>query len=88
MKIDVQGYEKEVINGCTSVLENFSYIYCECSYVPLYKDQPLSSDIIKLLEKRGYEVDGIYNTSYDKFGFAIQSDILFKKIDNIMIKYN
>lgn len=79
LKIDVQGYELEVLKGCISFMSKFDSIYCECSYMPLYDGQPLATEIINFLNSFGYILDGVYNTSYTKGGKAIQSDILFKK---------
>lgn len=79
LKIDVQGFEKQVIEGSIRVINKFDYIYCECSYVELYKEQALASDIIDQLSTLGFKVCGIYNTYYEN-GKSIQSDILFQKI--------
>ena len=32
LKIDVQGFELEVLQGCETIVTNFDYIYCECSF--------------------------------------------------------
>jgi FkbM family methyltransferase len=79
LKIDVQGYELEVLKGCMSYMSKFDSVYCECSYMPLYKGQPLATEIISYMESCGFVLDGIYNTAFTKYGKAIQSDILFKK---------
>ena len=60
------------------ILTLFEEIYCECSFFELYKGQK-TNDIIELLSKNGFILDGIYNTSYDKDGCAVQSDLSFKK---------
>lgn len=82
MKIDVQGYELEVIRGSTASLKNIDYIYVECSFVELYKDQSLAPEIIDELAKYQFELVGVYDTSYSKQGVAIQSDFLFKNISS------
>lgn len=79
LKLDVQGFEFEALVGCKKLLNFFDEIYCECSFYELYKDQKLVSDIIELLSDNDFILTGFYNTSYDKNGFAIQSDFLFKK---------
>lgn len=79
LKLDVQGFEYEALIGCKKILTLFEEIYCECSFFELYKGQKLANDIIELLSKNGFILDGIYNTSYDKDGCAIQSDFSFKK---------
>lgn len=78
LKIDVQGYELEALMGAEELLDKFDYIYCECSYIALYKDQPLVNDIIIFLSKNDFILSGIYNSQIEK-GDCIQSDFLFKK---------
>ena len=80
LKIDVQGYELEVLNGSLSVLQSFDFVYVECSYIVLYKDQPLVHDVIKMLAANSFELVGVYNSSYDNDGCAIQADFLFKRL--------
>lgn len=36
LKIDVQGYELEVLRGCEDMLDRFAYVYVECSFMELY----------------------------------------------------
>lgn len=79
LKLDVQGFEYEALIGCKKILTLFDEIYCECSFYELYLGQKLANDIIELLSNNGFVLDGIYNTSYDKDGCAVQSDFLFKK---------
>ncbi len=78
LKIDVQGYELEVLKGCKSILPLLAYVYVECSYQELYQGQPLANEIISFLDRQGFHLKGIYNTHYDSSGRAIQSDMFFK----------
>ena len=55
LKIDVQGYEFEVLKGCGSLLDRFKFIYCECSFVELYSGQSLANEIIGFLQSRGFK---------------------------------
>lgn len=80
LKIDVQGYEFEVLTGCKSLLHVFEHVYCECSFVELYTGQKLVDSIIDWLYQRGFRLAGVYNMSHDKFGKAIQADFLFERI--------
>lgn len=78
LKIDVQGYELEVLKGCKNILTLFTYIYVECSYQELYQGQPLANEIISFLNQQGFDLKGVYNTDYDALGRAIQSDMFFE----------
>ena len=83
VKIDVQGYELEVLKGCEEQIEYFDYIYVECSFIELYENQALADEVIQYLIKKSFRLKGIYNTYYDKKGVAIQSDFLFKRENSI-----
>jgi len=83
VKIDVQGYELEVLIGCEELNEFFDYIYVECSFIELYENQALADEVIQYLSKKSFRLKGIYNTYYDKKGVAIQSDFLFKRENSI-----
>lgn len=77
LKIDVQGYEKEVLAGVGNLLQAFTWIYVECSFMELYCDQTLAHEVIAMLAGRGFRLEGVYNLSYDRNGIAIQGDFLF-----------
>ena len=78
LKIDVQGFEFDVLKGSETLLSKFSFIYCECSFIELYTGQKLAPEIIQWLNQKGFMLSGVYNLSYDSFGRAIQADFLFK----------
>jgi len=78
LKMDVQGFELQALEGCKSLLPSFIYLYIECSFVELYAGQSLVPDVIAFLRENGFDLEGIYNLGYDKNGRAIQGDFLFK----------
>ena len=78
LKLDVQGFEIDVLKGCESLLSSFEYIYVECSFVELYVGQSLAHEVISFLSANEFALTGIYNLSYSKQGFPIQGDFLFK----------
>jgi len=77
LKLDVQGYEYQALQGCESLLRRFVYVYCECSFVELYSGQKLAADVMAWLAARGFRLQGMYNAFYDPQGVAIQADFLF-----------
>lgn len=79
IKIDVQGYELEVLKGCESLLGSFEHVYVECSFVELYHGQAFAQDIISYLETRRFGLCGFYNVYYSKEGETIQADLYFSK---------
>ena len=82
VKIDVQGYELETLKGCVEYIPKFDIIIVECSFVELYEGQALADEVIKYLNKYSFKFEGIYNMYYDKYGIAIQGDLLFKIRNN------
>ncbi len=79
LKLDVQGFEMEALKGCESLFTRINLIYCECSFIELYSDQKLAHDIIQWLYDRQFILIGVFNTSYDFSGQAIQADFLFER---------
>lgn len=80
LKLDVQGFEIQALAGCKSLIGNFDYVYCECSFVELYKDQKLAGEVVSYLGSLGFSLSGIYNPSYDRDGNCIQADLLFEQM--------
>jgi len=79
LKLDVQGFEMQALAGCRSLIDSFDYVYCECSFVELYKNQKLAGEVIDYLNSLSYSLAGIYNPSYDQNENCIQADLLFKR---------
>jgi FkbM family methyltransferase len=77
LKIDVQGFELEVLQGSEDILNKFSYLYIECSFIELYAGQALAHQIIAWLEHRNFVLRDICNLYYEKGGKAVQGDFLF-----------
>lgn len=80
MKLDVQGAELDVLEGCGSLLQSIDYIYLEGSFVELYEGQPLIGDIVAFLHRQGFAFRGIYNTSYTADYGTTQADFLFERV--------
>lgn len=79
LKIDVQGYEGEVLRGCGSLLERFSYVYVEASFLELYEGQALVDEVIRFLQDAGFRLAGSYNPTYARDGIAVQGDFFFRR---------
>ena len=77
LKLDVQGYELQVLKGCVDLLPFFNYIYVECSFVELYLGQALADEVIAFLYEQNFRLNGIHNVSYDRTGKAVQADFFF-----------
>ena len=80
MKIDVQGFELEVLKGSKQVLKHINYLYIEASSVELYKNQPLLENIKDYLFEEGFFLEGSFNQSYGENNKLIQGDYLFTRL--------
>lgn len=80
LKIDVQGFELEVLRGAEGSLDRFDWVYCECSFLELYGGQPLVADVLDWLQGRGFRLSGAYNIDTQAGGQCIQGDFLFHRV--------
>lgn len=78
LKIDVQGFELEVLKGATGLLPHIDAVYVEASYVELYEGQALHEEIERFLTDAGFSLDGRHNT-YVHQGEPVQADLLFRR---------
>ena len=56
IKIDVQGYNLEVLKGSTEALKKAIGIEIECEFKEIYKNQSLFKDVDEYLSKHNFEV--------------------------------
>jgi FkbM family methyltransferase len=80
LKIDVQGYEAQVLRGSEDLLNSVMLIYIECSFVELYKSQVLAHEVIDWLHQRDFMLTGVYNVALDENHHAVQADFLFRNL--------
>ena len=80
LKIDVQGYELQVINGCREALPLVDYLYVECSYVELYARQALAHEVLTRLAEFGFALRGTFNQHHDPEEGPVIADFLFESL--------
>jgi hypothetical protein len=56
LKIDTQGYEKEVLIGAKNSLKDIFLLQLEMSLVPLYKNELLFLEFIDFLGREGFRL--------------------------------
>ena len=78
LKVDVQGGELGVFDGCDQLGE-IDFIYVELSFVELYDEQPLFSDVITYLGGRGFKVIGVFNQVITREFGPTQVDVLLQR---------
>lgn len=80
LKIDVQGYELNVLKGCEDYINCFKYIYIECSYIKLYARQALFNEINNWLNNKNFYLKDKFNTLYDDSGKPVQADFFYENL--------
>lgn len=78
LKIDVQGYELNVLRSATKTLQSCTYVYVECSEILLYDGQALREEVQLFLKNHGFMCSGRFN-EYKVRGRLIQADYLFER---------
>jgi hypothetical protein len=83
LKLDVQGYEIEVLEGLVKHFDGCEVIQCELSLLPLVDGSPLLHQVIAYLYSRGFllfDVDELIRAPSD--GAVWQIDALFCRADS------
>ena len=80
IKIDTQGYEKNVLEGASESLDRVSIIQIEMSIVPLYENGLLIFDMVKYLSDKGFMLFSLEN------GFANRETGQLLQVDGIFVK--
>lgn len=83
LKLDVQGFELEVLRGASDLLARFEWILCEASYQELYQGQPLAEDIQRFLEQHGFALVDRFTVRTDREGREFQADLLFRRVKRV-----
>ncbi|HTT33673.1 MAG TPA: FkbM family methyltransferase [Methylomirabilota bacterium] len=78
LKIDVQGYEAEVLRGAPRLLEKVDYVLLEISFRPLYEGQASFAEIHGILQGAGFSYSGNLEQLLSPLdGSLLQADALF-----------
>jgi FkbM family methyltransferase len=82
LKMDVQGFEKEVLEGARGIIPRLRGIHCELTLVPLYKGQPLYREMLDVLTGFGFALHCVFQGFTDmKSGRMLQMDGIFFRED-------
>ncbi|MDQ3728656.1 MAG: FkbM family methyltransferase [Actinomycetota bacterium] len=79
LKIDVQGYELEVLQGTEHVIHLIDDVFVECSFEELYAGQPLADEVVCYLRAKGFELAGVFSVARDEAGRCLQADFHFRR---------
>lgn len=78
LKIDVQGFEKQVLQGAHNSLTDIKGVQVEMSIEELYKDELLFIKMIELLESSSFKLNSLENGFFNQnSGKLLQVDGIF-----------
>lgn len=83
LKLDIQGYEYNVLEHAFATLNRTLSIYCELEVQPIYKNQRLMGDVVSLLAQQEFQLHDLYNqvrlssSNFRRAGMANSSSTLY-----------
>lgn len=83
LKIDVQGYEKYVLQGAIGLLQNkkISVIMLEVCLSHLYINQSRFSELLRIMDDNNYKMHSFYGENYDDKNGYEWGDVVFVLAD-------
>lgn len=88
LKLDVQGYELQVLAGARETLADTSFVLVEASLQRLYEDSPLVADVLARMESLNfqlYDITELHRRPLD--GATAQADLLFVRKQSPLVAH-
>jgi FkbM family methyltransferase len=82
IKLDVQGYELEILKGATRTLAQCQAVLMEASFLPINEGCPLIYEVMTFMHDRGFRPIDICGLARRKDGALWQTDLLFLRNDS------
>jgi FkbM family methyltransferase len=80
LKLDIQGYEKNALEGAKRILQHIDYIAIEMSFVKLYENQPLFDELHEYLKKLGFQLLVPVDINEGDELAILEMDVLYGKV--------
>lgn len=77
LKIDVQGYELEVLRGARKILRRTKQIIVEVGFVPVYRGGPLFPAVWQELDSQGFTLSRLFGQCRSQNDVLLHADALF-----------
>ena len=74
LKMDTQGYDLEVLKGADRSLSDIAAVQTELSCLRLYKQMPGYVEVLEALDKRGFQLSGLFPVNQDTLLRIIEAD--------------
>lgn len=87
IKLDVQGYEMEVLKGAKNTISSVSFVLCEVSLIEINKGCPLIGAMITFMDDLGFRLYDICSFIRRPLDRALwQTDLLFIRKEHPLIR--
>ncbi len=86
IKLDVQGFELEVLKGGKTALSGAEAVLLEVNLIPVYEGAPLLQEVVDFMSAEGfraYDIAGMIRRPRD--GALWQTDMVFVRYDSPLI---
>lgn len=81
LKLDVQGYELNVLKGAVNTLKRTSWVLLEVSLKPLYQGAPDMDEVWSFMKNQGFQYYDVFDIYRSEHQVITQMDVLFKQND-------
>jgi len=83
LKIDVQGFERHVLEGARETLKQTRAIELELSLVPMYEGQACLNDMLDYIADIGFELASVEPVFFDPNSvILLQTDGIFVRVSD------
>ena len=86
IKLDVQGYELEVLKGSTKTLVGAEFVLLEVSISQYNEGSPLIDEVLAWMRNNGFVTYELWGLSRHRDGTLVQVDVLFIKSNSHLIR--
>lgn len=77
IKLDVQGYEIEVLKGATAALRQAEFVLLELSFWPYNEGAPLLLEALAWMQQAGFRAFDVFDLARRRDAVLLQGDFLF-----------
>jgi FkbM family methyltransferase len=77
LKLDVQGFELEVLRGAGRALSGIDFVLVECSFQEFYAGQATADAVVRFLHEQGFSITAATAPTIDRHGALLQVDFIF-----------
>jgi FkbM family methyltransferase len=79
LKMDTQGYDKYVFEGCRASLDSILVLQSELSLIPVYDGMDQAYDLLREFHKSNFYISGMYPINRDESMAVIEYDCILVK---------